>query len=186
MGVIIVWSEAAGNVSRVWSGGLRSGTVDAPMRVHLSLFALLALPGAASAEPNLAHADVLSEIGVARIAEELGDAGIAGRLTADRPGRETLLAIRASPHVSAPEALVPALADLACGRHPVFAPEAAYALLRIGARLRPSELSARESLRSDLQRAHDALGCAARSPSPRPDIAQLLAQVAALLSGLLR
>lgn len=156
------------------------------MRARLLSFVLLALPELASAEPNLAHADPLSEIGLARYAEELGDAGIAGRLAAQPPGRDTLLAIRASPHGSAPEALVPALATLACGRHPVFAPEAAYALRRIGARLRPSELAARESLRSDLQRAHDALGCADRSPLPRPDIAQLLAEATALFAALLR
>jgi hypothetical protein len=173
-------------------------------RCFLLLGALLVSPAGAQTslragdEHGLAAVDCVSEIGLARIAEELGDGALAARLSAAAeraPERaseltfdsyQTLLAVRASVHAQQPEALVPALATLACGRDPLLAPEAAFALSRIGERLQPSELAARESLNSDLRRAHDALECARRPPLPRADIAHVLAQVAASLAPMLR
>jgi hypothetical protein len=114
----------------------------------------------------LAHADVVSAIGVAHVADEVGDRTLAAWL-AEPPRRNlALVAARAAPYAFAPERLVPALAQLLCGRDPVLAPEAAVAFVQIAERLRLSELAAREALRADLRAARDSLRCAAESRPP--------------------
>lgn len=114
----------------------------------------------------LAHADVVSAIGLARVADEVGDGTLATWL-GEPPSRvHALVAARAAPFASAPERLVPGLARLLCGRDPVLAPEAAVASVQIAERLRLSELAAREALRAELRAAADALRCAAESRAP--------------------
>ena len=148
------------------------------MRAAFLLVPLLTVSAAAQ---DLESADLVSAIGIARTAEELGDSILLARLGGDQKVRDQLIATRASVHARAPEVLIPALAPLACGRHPVLAPEAAFAIFQIADRLRPSELAARETLKSDLRRARDALECARRPPLPRADIVYLLARASALL-----
>ena len=148
------------------------------MRAAFLLLPLLTVKVAAE---DVVSADVVSEIGVARTAEELGDSALLARLGGDQKVRDQLIATRASVHARAPEVLIPALAPLACGRHPVLAPEAAFAIFRIAEHLRPSELAARETLKSDLRGARDALECARRAPLPRADIVYLLGRASALL-----
>lgn len=156
---------------------------DASARVALMRSALLLLPllTLKVAAEDVAAVDLVSDIGIARVAEELGDSALLARLGGDQKVHDQLVATRASVHARAPEALIAALAPLACGRHPVLAPEAAFAIFHIAEGMRPSELAARETLKSDLRRARDALECARRAPVPRADIVYLLARASALL-----
>ncbi|HEY6876540.1 MAG TPA: hypothetical protein VI299_00925 [Polyangiales bacterium] len=144
------------------------------IRCSLALGAMLAAAiwGRAAAADDFAPTDACDELALARAADRAGDQALAGYLQADR--YRALLAIRASAHAHAPELLIPALAVHACGRDPVLAPEAAHSLRKLAVRLSPSELAAREVLRSDLARAHDALACASAQPPPRADIVEAL------------
>jgi hypothetical protein len=141
---------------------------------NIALCLGLSLPGAPGrADPAdpLAQADLVSAIGLARLADEVGD----GRLLSwlEQPGRRdlALVALRAAPFAFAPERLVAGLAHHACGRDPVLAPEAGVALVQIAERLHPSELELREVLRADLRAAKAALGCMAElRPPARADL----------------
>jgi hypothetical protein len=141
--------------------------------------------GRAGAQDPFAQADAIDEISLARLAEERGDAALRARLRDTTQRTATLIAVRASPHARAPEALLVALAQLACGRDPVLAPEAARALFQSTARLSSSALSGREVLRSDLASARDALACSDKKPLPRADIRSLISHVRAALDALL-
>ncbi|MDB4975505.1 MAG: hypothetical protein JWN48_3846 [Myxococcaceae bacterium] len=141
---------------------------------------------AAGERVPLRDGDAVDEIGLARIAEEAGDAQLAARILAPSPRQQALVAVRASLHARAPEALLPALAKLACGRDPVLAPEAARACFEIAAHLSADALARREVLRSDLRAARTALQCSERAPAPRADISAWLAQAGAALDALLR
>lgn len=152
------------------------------MRAALVLVSLMLANAARAEDPAQ---DLRTEIGLARVAEELGDAELSARLGPASARLASLVAVRASPYARAPERQIAALAAHACGRDPLLAPEAAFALREIAERLRPSELAARESLRSDLEAARAALACVDRPP-PRADIAQALAELAAALERLLR
>jgi len=143
-------------------------------------------PVQAQSNDPLFTGDCVSELGLARIAEEAGDAQLAAQLARTDARQTTLVAVRASPHAQAPEALVPRLAALACGRDAALAPEAGYALARIGERLVGSELAAREALHEELVAAQKALACAEQVPAPRADIVHQLAQLGAALDVLLR
>lgn len=153
-------------------------------RTTLTLLWLLGSSFAlASALDPLDGGDAISELGVARMAEEAGDATLRALLTAATDRQRTLLAVRASPHAYAPEQLVPPLARIACGRDPELAPEAAAALARMVERMRPDELTRREVLVSELAQARDALRCGAQTRGLRGDIPPRLALLAdALLS----
>ncbi|MDB4985661.1 MAG: hypothetical protein JWN04_839 [Myxococcaceae bacterium] len=150
--------------------------------------ALLACVGVASAGANdpFADADAIDELGVARVAEEAGDVTLRAYLLEPVPRQRALIAVRASVHARAPEALLEPLAKLACGRDPALAPEAARASYEIASRLAVDELSAREVLRGDLGAARTALQCVEEKPPPRADIVALLTQVRAALDVLLR
>lgn len=126
----------------------------------------LALPLRADSADPLAHADVVSTLGLARLADEAGDAQLATWLKT--PGRRdlTLVAVRATPFAAAPERLIPALAPHLCGRDPVLAPESALALAQIAERLTPSGLAAREALLADVKQARAALGCVKAEGAP--------------------
>lgn len=139
-----------------------------------------------AADERLAMASASDEIALARVAEELGDPELLARLSGAGPRAERLVAIRASLHARAPEALVPALASIACGRDPALAPEAAFVLLRLVELLHPSDLALREVLKSDLGKAREALACAGSEPRPRADIGLALAHLAAALDRLVR
>jgi hypothetical protein len=133
---------------------------------------LLALPLRADGGDPLAHADVVSTLGLARLADEVGDAQLLAWLKTPSRRDLTLVAVRATPFAAAPERLVPALAPHLCGRDPVLAPESALALAQIAERLTPSNLAAREALIADLKEARAALGCAKSDGAPaiRPDL----------------
>jgi hypothetical protein len=125
----------------------------------------------ADAPDPLAHADLISAIGLAHVADEVGDQMLASWLEAAQRRNQSLVAVRAAPFAFAPERLVPALARLLCGRDPVLAPEAGVACVQMAERLRPSELAAREALRADLQAARESLRCAVESqPAVRADL----------------
>jgi len=135
----------------------------------------------ASSEDPFASADVVSEIGVARLAEDAGDAALLAKLTALDRREHTLIAARASSYARAPELLVPALAKLACGRDPDLASQAANTLRRLADRRWTSELSEREALRSDLVAARQSLSCVEKAALLRADIPLLVAQLSSQL-----
>jgi hypothetical protein len=164
------------------------------LRYRTSLLALCvgfgaAGPASAGNVDPFRDADPIHEIGLARLAAEAGDSALAAALgpndAGDVPRERAVLAIRAAPFAAAPEQLIPALLELACGRDPNLAPEAASALQQIGEGLRPSELAAREVLNADLRRARDAVTThRAKAKALRPDIALAIDAVAADLSAL--
>jgi hypothetical protein len=133
-----------------------------------------------------AQAEVVSTVGLARLAEDAGDALLLAHLVKIEQRQLTLSAARASPFARSPELLIPALATHACGRDPDLAAQAAHALRAIAERLEPSALARREVLLEDLRRARQALTCVDVAPPPRADIVAELAQLAAALDGLLR
>lgn len=130
----------------------------------------------AHAGDTFAYTDASDELSLARAAEGAGDAALVAAFKAGR--YEAVVAIRASEYARAPELLIPALAEHACGRDPTLAPEAAAALRKLARRLTPSELAEREALSSDLERARVSLHC---EHAPRPDITAALAELASAL-----
>ncbi len=134
----------------------------------------------------LREAAAVDELDLARAAADAGDARLRDALATPTAREQAALAARAAPHARAPEALVPALAKLACGRDPALAPEAGHALWQLSLRLSPTQLGAGEVLRQDLEQARLALGCAEHAPLPRADIVIQLAQLRATLDALLR
>jgi hypothetical protein len=140
----------------------------------------------AQGESPSTSSGAIDELDLARTASASGDAQLGAALRAPAGRRAAALAARAAPHARAPEALIPALASLACGRDPALAPEASAALLRLTDRLTASELATREVLQSDLRTARQALSCVEVEPAPRADIAVALAQLSAALDALLR
>ncbi len=146
---------------------------------------LCALPLRADSADPLAYADVVTPLGLARLADESGDGQLATWLKAPNRRDLTLVAMRAAPFAAAPERLVPALALHLCGRDPVLAPESAHALAQISERLTPSSLANREALVADVKQAQSALACAqADDPPLRPDLSALAQVVDAALSQL--
>lgn len=150
-------------------------------RANIALAAavgLLSSGAQALATDPLAQADVVSVIGLSRVADELGDATLASWLKAPARRDLALVALRAAPYAFAPERLVGHMAPLLCGRDPNLAPEAALAFAQIAEHLQPARLAAREAASYDLRQARAALACAEQSPAPRADLvaaAQLLA-----------
>lgn len=153
----------------------------------MGYLALLSAPSGAGArvdEPP-PGADLISSIGLARLADEAGDAQLARWLSEPAHRDRALAAVRASPFAYAPERLVPGLSAILCGRDPVLAPESASALLELAERLRPSELAARECLLSDLRSARKALACVGEQPAEvRADLALAAMVVDAALAQL--
>jgi hypothetical protein len=136
-------------------------------------------------KPALRADDPVSELGVARIADENGDASLGAALSGEFGRTAQLLAVRAAPYAFAPESLWARLVELACGRDPALAPEAAAALTASERRLVPSELAEREVLLSDLHSLAPKLACAAGTAAPRADIAASVARFEARFQGLL-
>jgi hypothetical protein len=144
-----------------------------------------ALPDAPESRA-LHDARAVDELDLARAAEDAGDARLLAALVDPAFREAAALAARAAPHARAPEALIPALAKLACGRDPTLAPEAGHALWQLAQVLSPSQLAAGEVLRHDLEQARQALACGEQAPAPRADIAIQLALLRATLDALLR
>ena len=140
--------------------------------------ALLAGNVRADRADPIAQADVISAIGVARVADEVGDRQLASWLGAAARRDLTAVAVRATPFAYAPELLVPELARLLCGRDPVLAPESAYALGAIAEQLTPDRVALREAALDDFAAARKALECVREQEAPvRADLvkaAQLL------------
>jgi hypothetical protein len=147
-------------------------------RRNIMLASALALIGAligsaASAEFDdpIGQADLISTIGVARVADEAGDQRLLSWLKAPARRDLALVAVRAAPFAHAPELLVPELARLLCGRDPVLAPESAYALAQIVERITPSAVELREAALADFATARASLACAReQEPAVRPDL----------------
>lgn len=146
---------------------------------------LLASGAQALAADPLAQADLVSPIGLARLADEVGDASLTGWLKAPNRRDLTLVAVRATPFAFAPERLIVQLAPVLCGRDPVLAPEAGVAMAQIAERLQPSELAAREAAAYDLRKAREALGCVKQEPLPRADLVAAALLLDAALAQLL-
>jgi hypothetical protein len=156
---------------------------------HLACLAALLLgstPVQAGATDPLLSASLSDDLGLARLAEEAGDAWLLAHLVAPTARAEVLAAVLASPFARAPEGLLAPLATLACGRDPALAPAAARALFDATSRLSPAALSAREVLQADLRSARQALHCSETEPLPRADIRAFLAQAGSALDMLLR
>jgi hypothetical protein len=144
-----------------------------------------ALPLRADSIDPLAYADVVTPLGLARLADESGDGQLAAWLEAPNRRDLTLVAMRAAPFAAAPERLVPALALHMCGRDPVLAPEGAHALAQIAERLTPSSLANREALVADVKLAQSALACAKADDAPlRADLSARAQLAEAALSQL--
>jgi hypothetical protein len=120
----------------------------------------------AELEDPIGQADVISTIGVARVADEAGDQRLASWLKSSARRDLVAVAVRASPFAYAPERLVPELARLLCGRDPVLAPESAYALAAIAERLSPGAVELREAALADFRTARQALSCAREQEAP--------------------
>ena len=126
---------------------------------HALALPLLGAATALAAGVDLgAFADRIDPIGCARAAHEAGDLGVMSQLASDASREALLVAVRAAPYVHAPEELVVSLVELACGRDPSLAPEAALSLHAIAERLTPSELAAREVILADLAKAEERVG----------------------------
>jgi len=125
------------------------------------LCALSAASALAAGVDLSAFADRVDPIGCARAAHEAGDAAVLAQLRSGEAREARLVAVRAAPYAHAPEDLIAGLVELACGRDPNLAPEAALSLHAIAESLKPSELAAREVLLSDLAKAEErvAQGC---------------------------
>jgi hypothetical protein len=146
---------------------------------------LLALPLRADGADPLAYADMVSTLGLSRVADEAGDAQLGAWLKTPSRRDLTLVAIRAAPFAAAPEQLVPALTPHLCGRDPVLAPESAVALAQIAERLTPSNLANREALVADVKEARAALACAkSEDAHVRPDLVATSLLLEAALSQL--
>lgn len=142
--------------------------VDYALVVSLTL---LATATRADSTDPLAHADVVSEIGLARLADEAGDAKLDSWLKSSTRRDLQLVATRATPYAFAPERLIPQLAPLLCGRDPSLAPEVGLALASIAQSLKPSEFAAREASMADVRAAREALRCVKeQEPAPRSDL----------------
>lgn len=155
-------------------------------RAALALSVALVLAGSLHQASAEGVGPAVDELDLARHADELGDARLRAALEDPSARPAAAWAARSAALARAPEALIPALARLACGRDPALAPEASHALRRIAERLTVSELAAREVLQTDLRDARHALACVAREPLPRADIVFELAQLGAALDALLR
>jgi len=175
------------STSHTHVGRLLTSPRQLVLRKLLALLALCAvLPASSRGDGPPAQPSATDELDLARAAEEGGDARLVAALREPLVRQTAAWAARSAPHARAPEALIAPLARLACGRDPALAPEAAMALVRLSARLTPSELGAREVLQSDLRAAREALACVELKPLPRADVVVALAQLAATLDGLLR
>jgi hypothetical protein len=151
------------------------------------LVTLGVLGARAEGRDPFAHADLVDPIGVARLADEAGDFALREALTQAAQRERALSAVRAAVYAHAPEELIAPLLPLAIGRDPVLAPEAAMALLQIGQRLTPTELSTREALLSTLKEASQATRAALdEARSPRADIRLALSVLQAQLTDLER
>lgn len=106
-------------------------------------------------------ADRIDAIGSARTAQEVGDGALLAALGAPGQREKALVAVRAASYAHAPEELMAPLVELACGRDPSLAPEAALSLHAVSERLTARELSLREVLLSDLSKAEERVksGC---------------------------
>jgi hypothetical protein len=129
--------------------------------------------------------DLVSEIGVARVADDAGDQALKTALAGHAGRHTTLIAVRAAAYAHAPEQLWPLLVKLACGRDPVLAPEAALALRRSLQRMGPSDLARREVLLSDLRALRPQLSCPENTPHRRQDIELALRELVAHVDRLL-
>jgi len=139
----------------------------------LALAPIFAVPALAGPVDLALFADRIDEIGCARSAHEVGDQGLLSALTTPTNREKTLVAVRAAPYAHAPEDLLVGLVELACGRDPSLAPEAALSLHTIADTLSARELSTREVLIADLRRAEERLkeGC---EHTPQSDAAYAL------------
>ncbi len=148
--------------------------------VFVLFLALTAMGTGAVADADpFRDADPISDIGLARLADEAGDSVLAAALSASDARERTLLALRSAPFAAAPEQLIPLLVPLALGRDPQLAPEAAWALAAIGEGLRPSGLAAREVLLSELSTASKAIEQIKEARVVRADITANLEGLAA-------
>jgi hypothetical protein len=137
----------------------------------IALGALSATIAHAELTDPVGQADIISIQGVARVADEAGDARLASWLKQGTRRDLAAIALRASPFAHAPERLVPALASILCGRDPVLAPESAHALWQISERITPDGVAAREADLADFSAARKALECARQDqPALRPDL----------------
>jgi hypothetical protein len=149
-----------------------------------SLVASLARADAPPLRDLLAD-DLVSELGVARVADDAGDQALRDALAGSSGRHNTLIAVRAAAYAHAPEQLWPLLVTLACGRDPVLAPEAALSLRSSVLRTGENDLARREVLLSDLRAVRSKLGCAEDTPRLRQDIALALRELSAHVDRLL-
>jgi hypothetical protein len=151
--------------------------------------------GAGPAAEDLLSADA-DPAELARAVARLGDDAVLALLGAGASGPRaesdgaesispaaSLAAVRAAPHLTAPEDALALLAGLAAGRDPDLAPAASLAAWRIAERLAadPRELERREADPAVVASGRAALRRVAADPTARHDVRQACAVASALL-----
>lgn len=140
------------------------------------LVLVLATSPAASAQSGGHSTDPLASIvdadpmALARAVDRIGDAEVLARLEASRPRSVRVAAMRATPFMDGPEAAFATLAELAGGRDPWLAPEAARALLEATEGLGVDGLARREANLEALARVSEALEAVAADETARDDV----------------
>jgi hypothetical protein len=130
----------------------------------------------ASPDPFLAVVD-LDPMELARVVDRLGDDAVLARLADERPRALRSAACHAAPFMQQPELALLPLAELAAGRDPRLAPDAAAALRAVATALTPGGLARREVDPSSLAPARARLATLRADESARRDL-RVVAEIA--------
>ena len=138
-------------------------------------------PAAADALVAVASADPLD---LDRVVARVGDPAVLALLERSRPRDVRLAAIRACPHLGAPERALDGLTDIAKGRDPLLAPAAALSLARIATALSLDALGRREASPAELAPVATKLDALIADGTARSDILRAAALAREALRGL--
>jgi hypothetical protein len=160
-----------------------------PMRRRLAptlVFLFSAVSLSASAQPadplaSIADADPMT---IARTVDRIGDAEVLARLAQSQPRAVQVAAMRAVPFMDGPEAALPSLTEVAAGRDPHLAPEAARALLDATEGLTAEGLARREADLGELTETASRLERIADDETARADLRAACALAAGRLRAL--
>ena len=126
--------------------------------------------GRAQAPDPLAAVTSADPMELARVVDRLGDGAVLDRLAEDSPRTVRLSAVRAARWMTGPELALAPLAELASGRDPLLAPEAARATRVIVEGLTADGLARREVEPASLSTARRRLAALAADESARSDL----------------
>ena len=162
-----------------------------PMRRRLApILLVLACATQSSAQSSPRTPDPLASIldadpmALARAAARIGDAAVLERLGGSHPRSVRVAAMRAAPFMDGPEGALATLAEVAGGRDPRLAPDAAHALLDATATLTSDGLARRECDLASLAETATTLGHIADDATARDDVRAACALAAGRLRAL--